>query len=274
QRPFQASNAVTIAMMHIRDRPPPLPPDVPAGVRRLIETALVKDPRQRYGTGGEFSAAIAAIAAGHQLPPPARVTSRKAGDQPPPTALLPPGGPPEPGSGTLRQPPIRTARGPHPTGGHPWEQRPDRRGTGRIVMGLLGVLTLVLGGYLINDALGSDATSPGTTADAGAIAVADPPVASEPFEPVPPDQQLPPEPSGPAEALLGVLIVPTDYLRESASDAAVTAKTQGLVPKVVDEEGRQVDRDRRSRCRVTGVRPLAGFVPRGSTLELTCRRVR
>ncbi len=282
QRPFLASNAVTVAMMHIRDRPPPLPPDVPAGVRTLIEAALVKDPRQRYGTGGEFAAAIAAVRAGHRLPPPARVaggvTGRKVGDHPPPTALLPPGGLSEPGSGTMRQSPIRTAQGPHAAGSYPWEQRPDRRGTARIVMGLLGVLTLVLGGYLINDALGSDATSPGATSpgattEAGAITAPDPPVVSEPFEPVPPQEQLPPEPS-PAEQLLGVLIVPTDYLRENASDAAFTAKIQGLVPRVVDEDGRQVDRDRRSRCRVTEVRPLAGFVPRGSTLELTCRRVR
>ncbi|MGB8198201.1 MAG: serine/threonine-protein kinase, partial [Pseudonocardiaceae bacterium] len=50
QRPFVADNAVTVAMMHIRDRPPPLPRDVPPAARALIEAALAKDPRQRYRT--------------------------------------------------------------------------------------------------------------------------------------------------------------------------------------------------------------------------------
>jgi serine/threonine-protein kinase len=33
-RPFRSENAVTVAMMHIRDLPPPLPPDVPPGCGR------------------------------------------------------------------------------------------------------------------------------------------------------------------------------------------------------------------------------------------------
>ncbi|MGH3772898.1 MAG: serine/threonine-protein kinase, partial [Pseudonocardiaceae bacterium] len=55
QRPFVADSVITVVMMHIHDRPPPLPREVPPAVRALIETALVKDPRQRYGTGGEFA---------------------------------------------------------------------------------------------------------------------------------------------------------------------------------------------------------------------------
>ncbi|GAB3913648.1 hypothetical protein GCM10029964_123530 [Kibdelosporangium lantanae] len=43
-RPFLSENAVTVAMMHIRDIPPPLPPDVPPGARAVIEATLVKDP--------------------------------------------------------------------------------------------------------------------------------------------------------------------------------------------------------------------------------------
>lgn len=69
-RPFLSENAVTVAMMHIRDIPPPLPPDVPPHARAVIEATLVKDPRQRYNNGGEFAAAIAAVKAGHPLPVP------------------------------------------------------------------------------------------------------------------------------------------------------------------------------------------------------------
>ncbi len=69
-RPFLSENAVTVAMMHIRDLPPPLPPDVPPAVRALIDTTLVKDPRHRYRSGGEFSAAVAAVRSGRPLPTP------------------------------------------------------------------------------------------------------------------------------------------------------------------------------------------------------------
>ncbi|MGH3438738.1 MAG: serine/threonine-protein kinase [Sciscionella sp.] len=74
RRPFLAESAVTVAMMHIRDIPPPLPPDIPPTVRGLIETTLVKDPRQRYTSGGEFAAAVAAVR--HGQPPPTPVALR------------------------------------------------------------------------------------------------------------------------------------------------------------------------------------------------------
>ncbi|MGW4482653.1 protein kinase domain-containing protein [Amycolatopsis sp. NPDC004368] len=74
-RPFLSENSVSVAMMHIRDVPPPLPPDVPPGARAVIEATLVKDPRQRYASGGEFAAAVAAIRAGHPLPTPLGVVN-------------------------------------------------------------------------------------------------------------------------------------------------------------------------------------------------------
>jgi serine/threonine protein kinase len=75
-RPFLSENAVTVAMMHIRDMPPPLPPDVSPAARAVIEATLIKDPRQRYNSGGEFAAAVAAVRAGHPLPLPACVAAR------------------------------------------------------------------------------------------------------------------------------------------------------------------------------------------------------
>ncbi|HVE96195.1 MAG TPA: serine/threonine-protein kinase [Pseudonocardiaceae bacterium] len=273
RRPFLADNAVTVAMMHIHDRPPPLPPDVPAGVRSLIEAALAKDPRQRYGSGGEFAAAVAAVRAGHRLPLPVGMAAKSpartsvvgiADKAPPPTALLP----------------SAAGTGPYPAAGYLPQQRSDQRATARIAMGLLGVLALVLSGYLVNDALRSDVTSPDAAAGVGTAGIGTAPqapavpkpVIPQPFEPT--EKQFPSRRTDPSEQLRGVLIVPSDYLRERASDAAVTAKIRGLVPRVVDEDGDQVDFDRRSQCRVTNVRPLAGIVARGSSLELTCRRVR
>jgi eukaryotic-like serine/threonine-protein kinase len=73
-RPFRADSAVAVAMMQVREEPPPLPNSVPSGARELIEVALVKDPAQRYSTGGEFALAVAAVRRGEPLPPPGAVT--------------------------------------------------------------------------------------------------------------------------------------------------------------------------------------------------------
>ncbi|MDQ4118042.1 MAG: serine/threonine protein kinase, partial [Actinomycetota bacterium] len=59
-RPFRADSAVAVAMMQVRDDPPPLPSSIPDRVRGLIYSVLVKDPEQRYADGAEFAAAVAA----------------------------------------------------------------------------------------------------------------------------------------------------------------------------------------------------------------------
>ncbi|WP_454164156.1 serine/threonine-protein kinase [Gordonia iterans] len=69
-RPFTGDGALTVAMKHIQDPPPPLPDSVPAPVRELIMITLAKDPQQRYATGGEFAEAVAAVRAGHRPPAP------------------------------------------------------------------------------------------------------------------------------------------------------------------------------------------------------------
>jgi len=93
----------------------------------------------------------------------------------------------------------------------------------------------------------------------------------QPFGPEPTKAQPTPEPTDPGEAPPEVLIIPTDYWGHRGSDAVVTAKAHGLIPRVLDDNGDQVDPDLRSQCRIVGVDPLSGYVPRGSTLELTCR---
>src|SRR5262249_23579860 len=71
-----------------------------------------------------------------------------------------------------------------------------------------------------------------------------------------------------------VFIVSADYWGHRGDDAATIATTHGLVPSVVDDNGEQVNHNRRSRCRIVDVNPSGGYVPLGSTLELTCRRGR
>src|SRR3954451_24851879 len=73
-RPFRAESAVAVAMMQVRDEPPPLPATIPAPARELIEAVLVKDPKLRYGTGGEFADAVAAVRRGEPVPVPQSVS--------------------------------------------------------------------------------------------------------------------------------------------------------------------------------------------------------
>ncbi|MCA0146396.1 protein kinase [Blastococcus sp. LR1] len=80
RRPFEAENPVQIAVMHIRDEPAPLPPDVPADVRALVGRAMAKDPAVRYPDGAALRDAADRLA-------PALPTS------PARTAVLPVPGP-------------------------------------------------------------------------------------------------------------------------------------------------------------------------------------
>lgn len=80
KRPFTGDGALTVAMKHIKEPPPPLPPELPPNVRELIEITLVKNPGMRYRSGGTFAEAVAAVRAGRrpprpsQSPPPGRAT--------------------------------------------------------------------------------------------------------------------------------------------------------------------------------------------------------
>ncbi|MEU7763668.1 protein kinase [Nocardia sp. NPDC049190] len=70
QRPFIGDGALTVAMKHVRETPPPMPADLPGNVRELIEITMAKEPGRRYARGGEFADAIAAVRAGRRPPPP------------------------------------------------------------------------------------------------------------------------------------------------------------------------------------------------------------
>lgn len=165
-RPFLSENAVTVAMMHIRDIAPPLPPDVPPGVRALIEATLVKDPRRRYADGGEFAGAVAAVRAGMPLPTPAAMVMPQQRQMNPPVSgptmpALPPAGgsgqpmantyppgviPPQMATAQTRMPqPLQAAAAP-PSG------KPHPPRGGKIVLwvmaAVLAVVVLVAIGWL------------------------------------------------------------------------------------------------------------------------------
>ena len=57
--PFVAENPLEVAMMHVRHEAPPLPDEVPANVRTIVQRCLAKSPAERWPS----AAALAQVAA-------------------------------------------------------------------------------------------------------------------------------------------------------------------------------------------------------------------
>lgn len=285
QRPFQSDSAVTVAMMHIRDAPPPLPPDVPNGVRSLIEATLSKDPKQRYATGGELSRAASAVRAGKPLPLSAGVagtTEQMSGGHTaatPRTALLPPGSFTS-GQTGYQQTGYQPAG--HQTGRD--DRRPDdgRRGgaTRWAMVALLLIALLALGAWGIREALQATGPSAEDPATGGATEPTAPteeeqqPTEQAPQDEQPPQQAPPPpDPTGePAPTTTTdetVTVNEVDYLGRTGAAAASELEGLGLEPTVVDGDGQELGGGDQQECRVSGVEP-SGDVPPGSSITVTC----
>jgi len=73
--PFLGDDAVTVAIHHLTDEPPPLPADIPTPVRDLVATALAKNPADRFPTAAAMADVAEAIAG---PPGTAPVTSQAA----------------------------------------------------------------------------------------------------------------------------------------------------------------------------------------------------
>lgn len=110
KRPFVGEGVLTVAMKHLHEAPAPLPSDVPAEVRKLIDVALAKDPAARYPNGGAFASAVAQVRAGKQPPYPrgaaaagAAAGGAAAAAAASQTRIMPPGGADDPRSPTAYQ---------------------------------------------------------------------------------------------------------------------------------------------------------------------------
>ena len=74
RRPFDGPDPVEVAMRRVSETPEPLPADVPAPVRELVERTLATDPAARIPDGAALVAAVAATsstAAAGRAPEPA-----------------------------------------------------------------------------------------------------------------------------------------------------------------------------------------------------------
>ncbi|WP_280216113.1 protein kinase domain-containing protein [Nocardia cyriacigeorgica] len=172
QRPFSGDGAITVAMKHVRETPPPMPADLPPNVRELIEITIGKDPAQRYADGGEFADAVAAVRAGRRPPPPRGMgagpvpTGATRVLPPGPTVVLPSAAPAYDNGATVRYSTAAatgaatpTTVGAAPASGHaPMPPEDHKRGltsTQKWMAGL-GVGAVVLGGLVIWLLFGGD----------------------------------------------------------------------------------------------------------------------
>ena len=91
QRPFTAENPIELALHHVRTPPPPLPPEIPPGVRSFVERAMAKNPHQRFASAADMAAA-ARVAV--DAPPSTSVMQAPVGHLPRRAGVIPMGGPP------------------------------------------------------------------------------------------------------------------------------------------------------------------------------------
>ena len=140
KRPFTGDGALTVAMKHIKEPPPPLPADLPPNVRELIEITLVKNPGMRYRSGGPFADAVAAVRAGRRPPRP----NQAAGGARATPAAIPSGSPTRAAAAaTTRAPAARRVaaddrRSPHPAAAAHLLVRSARAAVGRRGAGRAG----------------------------------------------------------------------------------------------------------------------------------------
>ena len=59
--PFTAPTALGVAMRHVHDAPPPLPPDVPDAAGDIVRRAMAKDPAERFPSAAALAAAARSI---------------------------------------------------------------------------------------------------------------------------------------------------------------------------------------------------------------------
>jgi eukaryotic-like serine/threonine-protein kinase len=179
KRPFTGDGALTVAMKHIKEPPPPLPPELPPNVRELIEITLVKNPGMRYRSGGPFADAVSAVRAGRRPPRPSQ--------SPPPGRASPASIPSSPQTRTTAAPSARNAV---PSRSRPAtssrRQPPARRtfSSGQRALlwaaGVLGALAIIIAVLIVINSRGDNQQpTPPTVTDTGTPPAGAPPPASK-----------------------------------------------------------------------------------------------
>ncbi|NEW38351.1 serine/threonine protein kinase [Nocardia cyriacigeorgica] len=259
QRPFSGDGAITVAMKHVRETPPPMPGDLPPNVRELIDITIGKDPAQRYADGGEFADAVAAVRAGRRPPPPRGLGTGPAPTgatrvlPPGPTVVLPSAQPAYDNSATVRYPTAPstgaatpTTVGATPTSGHapppPEDHKRGLTSTQKWMAGL-GVGAVLLGGLVIWLLFGGD-TNPDPTRSPDSTTVAPhttrplPPPVTTTVRPVPPPVETTEEPTTTTEAPTTTTEAPTSTTTTTEPTTTEPTTTESTTTRTTTTRGR------------------------------------
>ncbi|WP_409435878.1 protein kinase domain-containing protein [Mycobacterium sp. SMC-14] len=168
RRPFTGDGALTVAMKHIKEPPPPLPAELPPNVRELIEITLAKNPGTRYRSGGPFADAVAAVRSGRR---PTRPSQALPAGRAAPSAI-------PSGAATRAAPPVSArataARRARPSTGNHRTPPPRRTFTAgqRALLwaaGVLGTLAIIIAVLIVVNAKSPGGSlAPATVTDTGA----------------------------------------------------------------------------------------------------------
>lgn len=175
KRPFSGDGALTVAMKHIKEPPPPLPAELPPNVRELIEITLVKNPQMRYRSGGPFADAVAAVRAGRRPPRPSQ--------SPPPGRASPAAIPSSPHTRApvtaARSAPVRRS-GPSTGRSRPPARRTFSSGQRALLWaaGVLGALAILIAVIIVINSRTDQQQQPPTVTDTGTPPATAPPPAS------------------------------------------------------------------------------------------------
>ncbi|OBF52068.1 serine/threonine protein kinase [Mycobacterium sp. 852002-50816_SCH5313054-b] len=177
KRPFSGDGALTVAMKHIKEPPPPLPAELPPNVRELIEITLVKNPQMRYRSGGPFADAVAAVRAGRRPPRPSQ--------SPPPGRASPAAIPSSPHTRApvtaSRSTPVRRS-GPSTGRSRPPARRTFSSGQRALLWaaGVLGALAILIAVIIVINSRTDQQPQPPTVTDTGTPPATAPPATNTP----------------------------------------------------------------------------------------------
>ncbi|OMC17478.1 serine/threonine protein kinase [Mycolicibacter heraklionensis] len=181
RRPFTGDGALTVAMKHIKEPPPPLPAELPPNVRELIEITLAKNPSMRYRSGGPFADAVAAVRSGRR---PTRPSQALPAGRAAPSAI------PSGVAATRAAAPVSArataARRARPSGNHrtPPPRRTFTAGQRALLWaaGVLGTLAIIIAVLIVVNAKSPGGSlAPATVTDTGApLTSSSAPESSEP----------------------------------------------------------------------------------------------
>jgi serine/threonine-protein kinase len=198
-RPFESEAPMGVALAHLREPAPPLPPDVPPALRDVVAGTLAKDPAERIGSAAELSTAL-------------RGASLEPGAADAPTAMVAGAG--AAAAATAVQDPGTAMLDSSPDTGAPYNRR--RRGLPAWLPWAAGALAILLIAFLFGLLNGSgDSNSPNTPSAKG------PAKTSSSSPSASPTTQDP-----------RVRVRPADYVGQPVSDAQRRLSEQGLQSRV------------------------------------------